>query len=65
MPVRIGIPHNIEGLTDMVKDPSYATGVGLILCGSQSQTHDEIDFDESKGISGVFSKIGKWFQGSF
>lgn len=33
MPVRIGYPRQVSGLADKVKDPIYATGVGLILHG--------------------------------
>ncbi len=62
MPVRIGVPQEIDGLTDMVKDPLYATGVGLILCGNQNQQHGSTDFDEEVGI---FSKISQWFRGNF
>ena len=63
MPVRIGVPQDIEGLTDIVKDPRHATGVGLILCGKDNQGHHGgLDFDES---SGLFSKIKQWFQGNF
>ncbi len=62
MPVRIGVPQEIDGLTDMVKDPLYATGVGLILCGNQNQQHGSTDFDEEVG---VFSKISQWFRGNF
>jgi len=35
MPVRIGEPRPIRGLADKVKDPIYATGVGLIMHGAQ------------------------------
>jgi cell division protein FtsA len=31
MPVRIGAPQQVRGLADKVKNPVYATGVGLIL----------------------------------
>ena len=65
MPVRIGIPQDIDGLTDMVKDPRHATGVGLILRGNQNQQHENVDFDDEAGFSGVFSKIGQWFKGNF
>jgi len=65
MPVRIGTPQDTEGLTDMVKDPCHATGVGLILFGNQNQLYDGIDLDEHMGISGMFSRIGQWFQGNF
>jgi cell division protein FtsA len=31
LPVRIGIPHGLEGLVDSVSDPAHACGVGLLL----------------------------------
>ncbi len=65
MPVRIGVPLEVEGLTDMVKDPRFATGVGLILFGKQNHAHNEFEFSESKGFSGIFAKMKKWFQGNF
>jgi cell division protein FtsA len=35
MPVRIGSPKNMEGISDSLKDPAYATGVGLLLWGAK------------------------------
>jgi cell division protein FtsA len=35
MPVRIGSPVNIEGISDSLRDPAYATGVGLLLWGAK------------------------------
>ncbi len=37
MPVRRGIPMGVGGLVDVVKNPSYATGVGLILWGNKNR----------------------------
>ena len=34
LPVRIGAPRGITGLVDIVSNPIYATGVGLLLYGS-------------------------------
>ena len=34
MPVRRGLPTGIGGLIDVVKSPSYATGVGLVKYGA-------------------------------
>ncbi len=65
MPVRIGIPQEIDGLTDMVKDPRYATGVGLILFGKHNQEHSGFEFSEHTGFSAIIAKIKKWFQGNF
>ncbi len=36
MPVRRGAPRGIGGLTDVVNSPVYATGVGLVLFGSEN-----------------------------
>ena len=33
LPVRIGLPQNLHGLTDAIDSPAYATSVGLLLWG--------------------------------
>lgn len=33
-PVRLGVPHGIGGLVDVVRSPMYATGVGLVHYGA-------------------------------
>jgi cell division protein FtsA len=35
MPVRVGAPTRIEGISDSLRDPSHATGVGLLLWGAK------------------------------
>ena len=35
MPVRRGIPDGVGGLTDVVRSPIFATGVGLVLYGRE------------------------------
>jgi cell division protein FtsA len=35
MPVRIGSPVNMDGISESLRDPSYATGVGLLLWGAK------------------------------
>ncbi len=35
MPVRIGSPRNMDGISESLRDPSYATGVGLLLWGNK------------------------------
>ncbi|WP_198266309.1 cell division protein FtsA [sulfur-oxidizing endosymbiont of Gigantopelta aegis] len=65
MPVRIGIPLEVEGLTEMVKDPRFATGVGLIIFGKQNQEMSGFEFSEAKGLGSIFARMKKWFQGNF
>ena len=37
LPVRVGVPANIYGITDALRDPAYATIVGLLLWGARNQ----------------------------
>lgn len=41
MPVRIGMPYQVSGLTDIVNNPVYATGVGLLVYGVQQMQERE------------------------
>ena len=36
LPVRVGCPLHITGITDALRDPAYATGVGLLLWGAKN-----------------------------
>jgi cell division protein FtsA len=38
MPVRIGMPTGIKGITQLVHGPEYATGVGLVKYGALAVT---------------------------
>jgi cell division protein FtsA len=35
LPVRMGVPTNMHGITDTLHDPAYATSVGLLLWGAK------------------------------
>jgi cell division protein FtsA len=35
IPVRVGSPVNVNGISESLRDPSYATGVGLLLWGNR------------------------------
>jgi len=35
LPVRVGIPTNMYGIVDTLRDPAYATSVGLLLWGAK------------------------------
>ncbi|HMI88426.1 MAG TPA: cell division protein FtsA, partial [Polyangiaceae bacterium] len=39
MPVRIGYPVGIKGITQLVQGPQFATGVGLVKFGAQALAH--------------------------
>jgi cell division protein FtsA len=41
MPVRIGMPYEVSGLVDIVRNPTYSTGVGLLLYGMKQALERE------------------------
>ncbi|MEQ1620654.1 MAG: cell division protein FtsA [Methylococcales bacterium] len=62
MPVRVGVPQNVTGLTEVVKNPIHSTGVGLLMYGKDHQgVGRSLDSD---GPS-VLARMKNWFQGNF
>jgi cell division protein FtsA len=41
IPTRIGLPHDITGVRDVAKNPTYATAVGLLIYG-RHQLHPRV-----------------------
>jgi cell division protein FtsA len=37
LPVRVGVPTHISGITDSLRDPAYATSVGLLIWGAKNE----------------------------
>lgn len=65
-PVRKGCPHYVAGLTDVTENPSFATGVGLLLHGYQQQFETGYAVPAlSDNSKGVWSRMKEWFQGNF
>ena len=67
MPVRLGIPQFIGGLTNVVYNPIYATGVGLVMFGARSQGGKDYLYhgEPETGLKAIVSKMRSWFQGNF
>jgi cell division protein FtsA len=64
-PVRIGAPHNVQGLADIVKNPIYSTGVGLLLYGlKQHQEREGMNTRKTPQIH-LVNRVKGWFQGNF
>ena len=65
MPVRVGVPQFVSGLSDVVKNPIYSTGVGLLLFG-QRQLNESIPGVHLNGsVKGIWERMKNWFQGNF
>lgn len=65
MPVRLGFPQAISGLQDIVKNPIYSTGVGLLQYGLKQQQSGLAMHSKNKSPIGMLSKAKRWFQGNF
>ena len=57
MPARVGVPTAVGGLTDAVKQPEFATAVGLVLFGPKG---DGAIWHSGKARS-PFGKVAAWF----
>jgi cell division protein FtsA len=62
LPVRLGLPQNISGLTEVARNPIYSTGVGLLLYGRQQHAHGTPE-PASAGL--WLARMQNWFKGHF
>jgi cell division protein FtsA len=65
MPVRLGMPQYVNGMSDVVRNPIHATGVGLLLFGSRSRQGDTTERYSESGIKSLWGRMKNWFQGNF
>ena len=65
MPVRLGVPQTITGLVDVVRNPIYATGVGLLLFGHRNSRERSSEALSSGSFKAVWERMKGWFQGNF
>lgn len=62
MPVRVGIPHDLQGLTDVLENPAYATAVGLLLWGIHHGLTGEKESNSKRPPSIFWQKVRDWFR---
>jgi len=66
VPVRLGMPSNVAGLSEVVRNPIYSTGVGLIQFGLQNQSSRGREKPREKHtLDSVYQRMKSWFKGSF
>jgi cell division protein FtsA len=65
MPVRLGVPQYVTGLVDVVRNPIFATGVGLLLFGHHNRDQRALEAGLGKGLRSVLDRMKGWFQGNF
>jgi cell division protein FtsA len=66
MPVRKGYAQHISGLAQATENPSFATGVGLLLHGFQQQYDARYTVPvTNENVRGMWLRMKEWFQGNF
>jgi cell division protein FtsA len=61
LPTRLGKPQGIKGLVDVVNNPMYATGVGLVLYGARNRDSKKFRIRDKNIFNRVMTTMKKWF----
>lgn len=66
MPVRLGSPQGVKGIDDVVRNPIYATAVGLLIYGLRKQNEglntQNVVHDQQDKKPPVFMRVKRWLQ---
>ncbi|MHB1540676.1 MAG: cell division protein FtsA [Steroidobacteraceae bacterium] len=65
LPVRLGLPQQIQGLADVVRNPIYATGVGLLLYARDNLLPARRARSRGGNAKATINRMRAWFQGNF
>jgi cell division protein FtsA len=64
LPVRVGVPSHVYGITDALRDPAHATGVGLLLWGAKNQPRKQWGMGEGN-FGSFFGRLFSAFKSLF
>jgi cell division protein FtsA len=62
VPVRLGMPHSISGLVDVVTNPMYSTGVGLVLYGAKDEGRKKFRIRDANIFHRIINRMKVWFK---
>jgi cell division protein FtsA len=65
VPVRLGLPGHVRGLSDVVRNPIYSTGVGLLLYARENAAPASRSAALTGNVAGAFGRVKSWFKGNF
>jgi len=63
LPVRIGYPNSVGGLSEIVKSPVYATAVGLLLYGKHHESNG--NYKKANKFTSLAQSIKNWCEEVF
>jgi cell division protein FtsA len=61
LPTRMGRPRGITGLVDVVNNPMFATGVGLVLYGARNQASKKFRIRDKNIFNRLMVRMKRWF----
>ncbi|MEO8157224.1 MAG: cell division protein FtsA, partial [Betaproteobacteria bacterium] len=65
MPVRLGLPSYAGGLSEVIRNPRYSTGVGLLMAGLSQHQRNQIEKMQSGSFKQIVGRMKKWFETNF
>ncbi len=65
MPVRVGAPQYAQGLSDIIRNPIYATAVGLLIFGARDEQADAHFKEGRLSAAGLLDSVKEWFSRHF
>ncbi len=65
VPVRLGIPAGVKGLSDVVSNAIHSTGVGLLLFARENSLPGNRARSIGGNARGMVDRMGAWFKGNF
>ena len=65
VPVRLGLPQQVQGLTDVVRNPIHSTAVGLLLYARDNALPGNRGRSIGGSAKSMLDRMKSWFAGNF
>jgi cell division protein FtsA len=62
MPVRVGVPVRLQGVSEVLENPAHATGVGLLMWKLRNKDSEEAPPPREKGLQSILRRMLKLFR---
>ncbi|MDE2259467.1 MAG: cell division protein FtsA [Betaproteobacteria bacterium] len=65
MPVRVGVPNYRGGLSEVVRNPRFATGMGLLISGFEQHQKAQVSRASIGSLTQLVDRMKDWFKSAF
>ena len=65
MPVRLGLPNYRGGLSEVVRSPRFATGMGLLISGFEQHQKAQVSRASIGSLAQLVDRMKNWFKSAF